>query len=156
MSCFISFVGRPNPPKVTITYKSNQPYSLNEGVNYNNDTTIPVEVTDKIKISVSVSCTKPAVNLDWTGPGVINNKVVPCTDNSYLTSESELRIDRATKDDTGWISLNVLHPLLREKYHYQLLVNGKYMMLQEILKIRMIANWRKFIVKICLIDYLMM
>ena len=130
MSCFISFVGRPNPPKITFTYKRNEPYSLNEGVNYNNDTTIPVEVTDKIKISASVSCTKPAVNLLWTRPGEINNnKVVPCADDSTFTSESELRIDSATKDDTGLISLQVSHPLLTETYIYQLQVNGKYMML---------------------------
>ena len=130
MSCFISFVGRPNPPKITFTYKSNQPYSLNEGVNYNNDTTIPVEVTDKIKSNVSVSCTKPAVKVDWTGPGVINNnKVVPCADDSYFTSESELRIDRATKDDTGQISLQISHPLLTKRYIYQLQVNGESMML---------------------------
>ena len=92
--------------------------------------TIPVEVTDKMKITASVSCTRPAVNLDWTGPGVINNnKVVPCADDSYFTSESELRIDRATKDDTGEISLQLSHPLLTERYIYQLQVNGESMML---------------------------
>ena len=110
--------------------------------------TIPVEVTDKMKITASVSCTRPAVNLDWTGPGVINNNnVVPCADNSYFTSESELRIENATKDDTGQISLQISHPLLTKRYDYLLQVNGKYMMLQERLNIRMIANWRKFIVK---------
>ena len=148
MACFISFVGRPNPPKITVTYEKNPPYHFNESDNSNNGTTILLEVTDEIKITASVSCTKPAVNLVLTGPVEINNnKVILCADNSTFTSESELSLDRATKDDAGQISLKVSHPLLMEKYYYQLLVNGRYMMLQERLNIRMIANWPKFIVK---------
>ena len=124
--CYISFVGPPNPPSIIVNYKNNPPYHFNEGDNYNNGTTILVEVTDKIKITASVSFTKPAVKFDWTGPGKIsNNKVTPCGDDSTFTSESELSIDRANKDDTGQISLNVSHPLLMAKYHYQLLVNGR-------------------------------
>ena len=152
---YVLFVGHPNPPDITVTYNNNPPYSFNEGDSYNNGTTIPVEVTDEIKITASVSCTKPAVNLVWTRPGGINNnKVVPCADDLTFTSESELRIENATKDDTGQISLQISHPLLTETYNYQLLVNGKYMILQEILKTR--THWSKFIVETCLIEYLVM
>ena len=152
---YVLFVGHPNPPDITVTYENNPPYYFNEGDNYNNGTTIPLEVTNKIKISVSLSCTKPAVTLEWTGPGKINNnKVIPCEDDSIFTSESELGIDSATKYDTGLISLQVSHPLLTKTYQYQLLVNGKYMILQEILKTR--THWSKFIVKTCLIEYLVM
>ena len=130
--CYISIVGRPYPPKITCIYKSNPPYHFSDSDNYKNGTTIPVEVTDKIKITSSVSCTKPAVNLKCVGPGEIsNNKVKPCADSWTFTSESELRIDRATKDDTGLISLHYSHPLLTKRYEYYLQVNGKYMMLQD-------------------------
>ena len=109
---------------------------------------IPVEVTDKNKITASVSCTRPAVNLEFTGPGEINNNnVVPCAESSTFTSESELRIDSATKNDTGQISLQISHPLLTERYEYYLQVNGRYTILQERLNIRMMAKWPKFIAK---------
>ena len=63
-----------------------------------------------------VSCTKPAVNLTWGGPGEINNnKTTPCEDNMYFTSVSELSIDSATEDQNGrMVSLLVSHPLLTE------------------------------------------
>ena len=128
--CYIWFLGHPNPPEITVTYENYPPYYFIEDDNYNNDTTIPVEVTDKIKINVSVPCTKPAVNLTWTGPGEINNSnVFPCADDSTFTSESELRIENATKDDAGQISLQISHPLLTKRYIYRLLVNGRFMVL---------------------------
>ena len=101
-----------------------------------NGSKIPVRVTHDIKMTASVHCTKPAVNLTWTGPGEMNNnKVVPCADNSYFTSESELRIDSATEGQTGlMVSLQGSHPVLTETYIYHLQVNGRYMMLQAILK----------------------
>ena len=121
----MSIEGQPNAPEIMFTYKNNAPYKMN-------DTKIFLEKADRIKMTASVSCTKPAVRLDWTGSGKINNnKVTPCGDDSTFTSESELRIDRATKDDTGQISLHVSHPLLMEKYHYQLQVNGRYIIFQS-------------------------
>ena len=99
-----------------------------------NSTKILLQERDEIRITASVSCTKPAVNLVWTGPGKINNnKVVPCADDSTFTSESELRIDRATKDDTGQIFLQISHPLLTERYDYKLLVNGRYLLFEHTL-----------------------
>ena len=99
-------------------------------------------MTDEIKMTASVSCTRPAVNLELTGPGKINNnKVTPCGDDSTFTSESELKIDNATKDDTGQVSLQISHPLLTERYIYQLQVNGKYMMLQDYIKQNMMAKY---------------
>ena len=100
-----------------------------------NGTEIPITVTNNIIMTAIVSCTKPAVNLTWRGPGTINNKTTPCEDNVYFTSESELSIDSATEDQNGrMVSLQVSHPLLSEIYCYELKVYGRYMMLSAILK----------------------
>ena len=126
------FLGRPNPTNITAIFNENKgPYPVVENENKRNSSKIPVRVTHDIKMTASVHCTKPAVNLTWTGPGEINNnKVIPCEDNVYFTSESELSIDSVTEDQNGrMVSLQVLHPLLSEIYFYQLKVYGRYMML---------------------------
>ena len=113
---------------ITLNYENYTAYYFNESDNYQNGTTVYLEVTDNITMVASVSCSVPAVNLTWTGPGEINNnKVVLCADNSTFASQSELRIDNATKNDTKEISLHYSHPLLTETYQYRLKVNGRYM-----------------------------
>ena len=121
----MSIEGHPNALEIMFTYKNNAPYKMS-------DTIIFLEKADKIKITASVSCTRPAVKLTWTGPGKIsNNKVTLCADNSTFTSESELSIENATKDDTALIYLQVSHPLLTETYEYLLQVNGRYIIFQS-------------------------
>ena len=135
--CVILFLGRPNSPNITVIFnKIKGPYQITENENKRNGCKISVKVTHDIKMTASVSCTKPTVSLVWTGPGDFNNKKpILCEDNSTFTSESELSINSATEDQTGlMVSLQVSHPLLTETYIYHLEVNGRYMMLQAILK----------------------
>ena len=129
---YFYFIASPNPLRILFTYENDLPYNFS-GV------LIPVGLNDTIQITASVSCTKPAVNLVWTGPGKINNnQVVPCADSWTFTSESKLSIKNATKDDAGLISLQVSHPILTKKYEYQLQVIGRYKLLKHYIHVKQI------------------